>query len=432
MTAFDQMPPSDDGLLARLLSITHDILVARDPAPALESIARGFAEAFGWRYVTIVAADGADGELRRRVLWGYPDEIKTARLGEVIPYAEISEVLTPAYEVFPNCYYLVAEQGKDTDHSIYTGDLPRNAPRAAENMWHERDALVLVLAGSDGKMLGYLSPDHPADGKAPSRDILRQMQIFVNLIGLALTNARAHRAEVERRRLVEEHARLQNDFFSMVAHEVRSPLAAIRGAASLLETHVDRLEPDRRDDLLAMIGSSTNRLAAIFEDFLLLSRMDAGSLALRFEPVDPIAVVVESVARTASEHPDREVQTIYLAPIPPVRADEGRLVQVLTNFLSNAVKYSPPGSVVSVEIRPYGDKVCFTVNNAGPGILEADRDKVFTRFGRLSQGDGSTGLGLYICKQLVGLMHGTIGFDSDPGRRTSFWFMLPTSGGGRF
>ena len=427
MTASEQILPSDDGLLGRLLSITHDILLARDPAPALESIARGFAEAFGWRYITIVAADEPDGELRRRVLWGYPDEIKAQRLGEVIPYAEITEVMQPSFEVVPNCFYIVAETGRDTEHNIYTGDLPRNAPREAENMWHERDALLLVLAGSDGKMLGYLSPDHPADGKAPSHNVLRQMQIFVNLIGLALTNARAHRAEVERRRLVEEHARLQNDFFSMVAHEVRSPLAAIRGAASLLETHLDKLEPERRDDLLGMIGSSTNRLSAIFEDFLLLSRMDAGQLALRFEPVDPIAVVVESVARTTSEHPDREVQTIYLAPIPAVRADEGRLVQVLTNFLSNAVKYSPTGSVVTVEIRPYGDRVCFTVNNAGPGIAQPDREKIFTRFGRLSLGDGSTGLGLYICKELVGLMQGTIGFDSDPGRRTSFWFMLPVA-----
>ncbi|MDQ2993076.1 MAG: ATP-binding protein, partial [Candidatus Eremiobacteraeota bacterium] len=93
--------------------------------------------------------------------------------------------------------------------------------------------------------------------------------------------------------------------------------------------------------------------------------------------------------------------------------------------------YSPSGSVVTVEIRPYGDRVCFTVNNAGPGIAPADRDKIFTRFGRLAQGDGSTGLGLYICKQLIGLMKGTIGFDSDPGRRTSFWFMLPTAGSPR-
>lgn len=418
--------PSDDGLLERLLSLTHDILVARDLAPALESIARAFAEAFRWRYVSIVAADEPDGPLQRRVMLGYPDAVAAERLGETIPYAEIEEVLLPAYEVFPNCFYIVAEQGRDTDHSIYTGDLPRNAPRQSENMWHERDALVLVLAGSDGKMLGYLSPDHPADGRAPSHAVLRQMQIFVNLIGLALTNARAARAEVEKRRLVEDNARLQNDFFSMVAHEVRSPLAAIRGAASILESHIDKLDADRRDDMLAMIGSSTARLSTIFEDFLLLSRMDAGSLALRFEPVDPISVVVESVARTHGEHPDREVQTVYLAPLPAVRADEGRLVQVLTNFLSNAVKYSPQGSVVTVEIRTYGEKVCFTVSNAGEGIAAEDRDKIFTRFGRLAQGEGSTGLGLYICKQLVGLMDGSIGFDSEPGKRTSFWFMLPT------
>jgi signal transduction histidine kinase len=425
MSAYDEAPPGDDGLLRRLLAITHDILQARDTAPAVESIAHGFAEAFQWRYVTIVAADEPGGELRRRVMIGYGPDVISARMGEVIPQAEIAEFLQPSYEVFPNCFYIAAELGRDTEHSIYAGDLPRNAPREAANHWHERDTLVLVLADRDGKMLGYLSPDHPLDGKAPTKRVLREMQIFVNLIGLALANTRAHDAAVERRRLVEDNARLQNDFFSMVAHEVRSPLAAIRGATALFETHLEQLEPERRADLLSVLSSSTARLSAIFEDFLLLSRMDAGQLSLRFEAIDPISVVEESVARTESEHPDREFQTVYLAPLPRVYADEGRVVQVLANFLSNAVKYSLADSVVTIEIKAHDDAVLFTVSNAGTGIPKEDHDKLFTRFGRLALGDGSTGLGLYICKQLVALMNGSIGFDSAPGRRTSFWFKLP-------
>jgi signal transduction histidine kinase len=420
-------PVGDQGILARILAITHDILQARDLRPAVESIARGFAEVFNWRYVSIVAADEPGGELQRRVMWGYPEEIKSQHIDEIVPNSEIAEFLEPAFEVFPNTFYIAAEQGRDTDHSIYTGDLPRNAPRVDKTIWHERDALVLVLADSDGRRLGYLSPDHPVDGKVPTRETLRDMQVFVNLVGLALTNARAHHTAVERRRMVEENARLQSDFFTIVSHEVRSPLAAIRGATSLISSHLEELSAERRADLLGVLSSATMRLSSIFEDFLLLSRMDAGQLTLRIESVDPVAIVDESVARMRSEHTDREFHTVYLDPLPHVAADEGRTVQVLTNFLSNAVKYSPRDSIVTIELKVSGDELLITVTNAGAGIRLEDRDKVFTRFGRISQGEGATGLGLYICKQLVTMMGGRIGFDSDPNRRTAFWFALRRS-----
>jgi signal transduction histidine kinase len=252
------------------------------------------------------------------------------------------------------------------------------------------------------------------------------MQLFVNLLGLALTNARAHVAEIERRHVVEKTSRAQSDFFSMVSHEVRSPLAAIRGATALLQTHFESIAPERRSELLQVLGSSTTRLSAIFEDFLLLSRMDAGKLTLRLESTDAVSVVEESVARIRSEHPDREFRTLYLEPVPRVQADAGRLVQVLTNLLSNAAKYSSPHSVIAVELREEAERLSFAVKNEGPGIAEADRDRLFTRFGHLSAAnDNSIGLGLYICSELVGLMGGTIGCESEPGRLTTFWFALP-------
>ncbi len=413
-------------VLQRLLAITHDILRARDLAPAVETIARGFAEVFGWRYVTIVASDEPGGELRRRALWGYPPEIVESRLGEVVPHDEIAAVLLPAYEVFPHCYHIAAEYGAETDHSIYTGFLPRNAPREAPDRWHERDALVMVLTDEDGVMRGYLSPDHPLDGMVPKRETLRVMQIFVNLLGLALTNAHAHHTEVERRRLLEETTRLQNDFFTMVSHEVRSPLAAIRGATSLLATHLDELGPDRLSDLLNVLVSSTARLDSIFEDFLLLSRMEAGQLALRLDVVAPLAAVKESIARAQSEHPRRAFQLTSSRALPLVKADEGRLVQILANLLSNAIKYSWPHTPISADVQVVDDMVMFSISNEGDGIQPEARDKLFTRFGRLTAENNSTGLGLYICKQLITLMNGRIGFESEPGQSTTFWFTLPT------
>jgi signal transduction histidine kinase len=412
-------------LLERLLAITHDILQVQDVAPPLESSAESGSILFGFRYVTIVAADEPGGDLYRRVLLGFdPDVIKT-RLGERIARDDIKTILLPEFEVLPNCFYNPAERELFWARSIYIGNSTGHEKRTSPNAWHERDTLTLVLPDRDGMMLGYLSVDGPIDGLVPSIDTLRQMQLFLNLVGLALGNTRAHRTEIERRELLEENVRLQNEFFSMVSHEVRSPLAAIRGATSLLESHFETMGDERRGELLGVLGSATSRLATIFEDFLLLSRMDAGQLSLRIEPVPPVAMIEESIARIRSEHPDRSFNVAYLDPVPQILADEGRLVQVLANLLSNAVKYSYPNSPVHIDIKPSGEDIAIAVVNEGVGVPETDREKLFKRFGRLSQDNGSTGLGLYICRELVSKMNGSIGFESEPGKRTSFWFALP-------
>jgi signal transduction histidine kinase len=413
-------------ILQRLFEITQDIRQAEDTGPALDSIARGLSELYGWRYVSIVASDAPGGEMYRRVIIGFPPDAVQKRLGEHIPREAIRELLKPEYEVVPLCFYIPAEREQVWAYNIYIREQPGARARAARSEWHEHDSLTMVLADRAGEMLGYISVDGPIDGRVPTHETLREMQLFVNLLGLALSNARGIAAEVERRRLIEQTSRAQSEFFTIVAHEVRSPLAAIRGATTLLDTHFESLSEERRDELLTVLTSSTARLSEIFEDFLLLSRMDAGKLTLRLENVDPVLVVEESVARMQSQHPDREFRTLYLAPVPRIKADEGRVVQVLTNMLSNAAKYSTPKSVIAVELKAYDDRVAFAVKNEGPGVPEGERHKLFTRFGRLGgDSDSSIGLGLYICSELVSLMHGTIGYESDPGKITTFWFALP-------
>lgn len=411
--------------LQRLFEITQDILQAREIDPALDSIARGLSELYGFRYVSIVASDAPGGEMYRRVITGFSPEMVAGRLGEHIPRRAIAQLLMPEFEVVPHCFYIPAESQHIWSYNIYTGDARYDSERSSPGAWHEHDSLTLVLADREGAMLGYVSVDSPLDNQVPSHEMLREMQLFVNLVGLALANARAHASEVERRELLEQTSRSQNEFFSVVSHEVRSPLAAIRGGTALLDQHFDSLTPERRGELLGVLTTSTARLSAIFEDFLLLSRMDAGKLTLRFEPVDPVAVVEESVARMESEHPDREFRTLYLQPLPRVHADEGRVVQILTNLLSNAAKYSTPESVVAVELKTLDDRVSFAVKNEGPGVPESEREKIFTRFGRVSTESSSTGLGLYICSELTALMGGTIGYESEPNKVTTFWFALP-------
>ncbi|MBV8530521.1 MAG: diguanylate cyclase, partial [Candidatus Eremiobacteraeota bacterium] len=197
----------------RVLEITRDILRLRELDLALESIARGVVDLFGFRYVTIVMADGnQSGVMTRRVLLGYSDEIVRERRNERVRKADILQVLQPEYEVFENAYYVPAERDFHWERAIYTGESDRDLPRSAIDAWHERDSLCLVLRDSEGEMIGYLSPDGPADGRIPDRQTLRGLQLFVNLMGLALANAQAHRGEIERSRLLEANqARLRHE-----------------------------------------------------------------------------------------------------------------------------------------------------------------------------------------------------------------------------
>jgi signal transduction histidine kinase len=425
MIFYEAETTGDGGLLQRLLGITYEILHAQEISPALESIARAVAELFGFKYVTIVAADAPGGELHRRVLFGFPEDVIRDRLGEHIDREAVLNILPAESEVLPYCFYNPAEREIYWKQSIYTGYRPLDEPRSAPDAWHERDTLTLVLPDRDGNMLGYLSADAPIDGRVPSLETLRRMQLFTNLVGLAVANSRAHRAEIEQRQTLEENARLQNEFFSMVSHEVRSPLAAIRGATALLQMHFETLKVERRQELLGVLSSSTSRLSSIFEDFLLLSRMDAGHLALRIESISPVSIIEESVARMRSEYPERAFNATYPEPVPQMLGDEGRAVQILTNLLSNAVKYSYAETPVQIEVQPCDTHIRIAIVNRGRGIDEVDQLKLFTRFGRISAGEGSTGLGLYICRELVGKMQGDIGCESRAGENTTFWFTLP-------
>jgi diguanylate cyclase (GGDEF)-like protein len=181
----------DELRLERVLKVTGDILRAPDLEFALESIARGVADLFGFRFVTIVIAEGDDDFLYRRVLHGFDAATVAERKNEQIDRSDILALLDSRFEVAENCYYLPAEDEARWDRSIYTGSSPRDAARASESAWHERDSLCLVLRDEAGQMIGYMSPDGPLDGSVPPPAELHAMGLFVNLMGLALAKARA-------------------------------------------------------------------------------------------------------------------------------------------------------------------------------------------------------------------------------------------------
>ena len=177
--------------LERLFEITRDVLGAPSLDAALTSLARGVQDLFGWRFVTMVAAEEPNGELRRRVLLGYPEDVIAQRLYETVDRDAFNDMLQKAVRFFEDCYFFPAENEAHWGWSIYAGVNPNGVARHYPSQWHERDALVLTLHDPDGLMIGYMSPDGPTNGEIPSAQTLRAMQVFVNLMGMALDKARS-------------------------------------------------------------------------------------------------------------------------------------------------------------------------------------------------------------------------------------------------
>jgi PAS domain S-box-containing protein len=233
--------------------------------------------------------------------------------------------------------------------------------------------------------------------------------------------------DVTDERAVEQ---MKTDFVSTVSHELRTPLAAIYGAAMTLQRRDVAVEDSQRDRLLEVVSSEADRLARIVNDILWASRLESGRMSIAIERCDAAAIATEVVDVLRSRTPaGLEVAVSKSRGLPPVAADPDKLRQILTNLIDNAIKYSPAGGRVEVEIGRSGGHVRFRVADQGLGIPPAEQDRIFEKFFRLdpnlTRGVGGTGLGLYISRELVTRMNGRIWLDSDGRTGSSFFVELP-------
>jgi PAS domain S-box-containing protein len=234
------------------------------------------------------------------------------------------------------------------------------------------------------------------------------------------------------RDLTEERAveQLKSDFVSTVSHELRTPLAAIYGAALTLQRDDVRLEESQRTGLLHVISSEADRLARIVNDILWASRLDSGQMGIAIESCDAARLAQQVVDALRHHAPSTvELRLDTRDQLPPVAADPDKLRQVLTNLVDNAVKYSPDGGTVSLTVTPTANRIRFRVDDEGLGVPPTEQSRIFEKFFRLdpqlTRGVGGTGLGLYICRELVQRMHGRIWVASDGRRGSTFTVELP-------
>jgi signal transduction histidine kinase len=236
------------------------------------------------------------------------------------------------------------------------------------------------------------------------------------------------------RDLTEERAleQMRSDFVATVSHELRTPLAAIYGAAVTLLRQDLELDGVMQSRLLQVVADESDRLAQIVNDVLLASHLDSGQLQLRIETVDATKLT-QNVIETAKTHLPTGVSLSLQAAkrLPPVAADEQQLRQVLVNLVENAVKYSPDGGPVEVSITKGDRGVRWAVSDEGLGIPASERRRVFEKFYRLdpnmTRGIGGTGLGLYICHELVRRLDGRIWVEQRNGKGSTFFVELPAA-----
>ncbi|MBT0668015.1 PAS-domain containing protein [Novosphingobium profundi] len=223
--------------------------------------------------------------------------------------------------------------------------------------------------------------------------------------------------------------RLTSDFISSVSHELRTPLTSIRGALGLMQAAGEELPP-RVASLAALAGRNAERLLTLVNDLLDVEKIESGRLDFDFAPVDLNAIALEAAEVNAAYAQRRGVTLTLGREVRPVmvRADAGRLQQVMANLISNAAKFSPQGGIVTITVELRLGEALITVHDHGEGVPEAFRSRIFGKFAQAASGDqrqtGGSGLGLNISRAIVERHGGTIGFTSEPGN-TSFRVVLP-------
>ena len=223
---------------------------------------------------------------------------------------------------------------------------------------------------------------------------------------------------------------MRQDLVATVSHELRTPLAAIYGAALTLRRRDLELETQLRDKLLGVVAEESIRLADIVNELLLAGQLDSGQLDANIERCDPLEIASLEVEAAQARLPDNvELVLDAEAELPPVAADAGQLRQVLGNLIDNAVKYSPDGGTVTVAVESRERHVRFAVSDHGLGIPAPEQRRIFEKFYRLdpdmTRGIGGTGLGLYICRELVRRVDGRVWVESKGEAGSTFYVEIP-------
>jgi signal transduction histidine kinase len=308
----------------------------------------------------------------------------------------------------------------------------------------QRDLSKLGLGwNSAAPLIATVAPARHAPRASPALIGVGALVTVALVAVVAVLSLRRHRTliqdftrtealAVERERELEgerELGRLKSNFVSMVSHEFRTPLGIIQSSAQILDRYLDRLPPPQRREQLVSITNNVKRMAGLIDEVLLLGKVEAGQMRFAPKPMDLASFCRQFTDEMLSATNRRCPIRLELsgAEFPRANADEDLLRHILGNLISNATKYSPPGSPVNFSVARSNGSAVFIIHDRGIGIPAADQDKLFVAFQRgsnVSEFHG-TGLGLTIVKRCVELHGGELAFTSEEEKGTTFTVRIP-------
>ncbi len=375
-------------------------------------------------------------EQRTAALYAMSRELGSTRgVGELVAVA-----VRHVREVF-RCHVVVLlpdASGALASHGDGGGDLELDANELGVAKWvyeHRQPAglgtgtlpgaralhLPLVAPRSTVGVLG-VRPGDPRELETPEQ--IHHLETFANQAALAIDRTRlADEAQTAQVRMETE--RLRNSLLSSVSHDLRTPLASITGAVSTMLDNDARLPPDRRRELTVSVRDEADRLNRLVHNLLEMTRLESGALAVRRDWHSLEEVIGAALARLRPQLAGRPVHVRVPPDLPLVEMDDVLIAQVLINLLDNALKYTPPGSPITVLATATDRAATVEIADRGPGLPAGQEERVFEKFHRLAPAGGrGSGLGLAICKGIVEAHGGRIWAQNLPGGGVAFLFTL--------
>ena len=265
-------------------------------------------------------------------------------------------------------------------------------------------------------------------GRALGEEELRSLRVLSELVTAAVVNANLYAAQQDAVRRLRDLDALKTVFLSTASHELRTPATAIGGFASLLEQRWDAFPEERRQEMVSRIAANARSLGAVVEDLLDFSLLDRREQPLPTTPTDLGGLATGVVDRLSTLFADHEL-AVDVVPTEAVVGEQNALERVVTNLLTNAAKFSPTGTTITVGVEPAPDGARLVVSDQGPGVPEEDRARIFTRFyrgtGQAVVQTRGVGIGLSVVMELVERLGGTIDVGEAPGGGARFAVWLP-------
>ncbi|MGH2756428.1 MAG: GAF domain-containing protein [Actinomycetota bacterium] len=292
-----------------------------------------------------------------------------------------------------------------------------------------RNAIAVPLS-TDRQPIGVIEAINSKKGSFDDED-LRFTTLFGDRIGGVIELSRARVRERALMHKLREADQAKSDFVSILAHELKGPMTTIMGFGQTLEEHWETIEDSKRVQFLGIVHRETERLSHMVSDLLDMSRMESGTLRYEFEPM-ALPELIDSIITVHTSLGSRHGIKIEVpSGLPDVLADRERIRQVILNLLTNATRYSPEGTTITLSAAIIGEgesrSVDVSVADEGIGIAPEDTERIFNKFAMLPKPAWTkkgTGLGLFITKGIIDAHGGRLWIDSEPGQGSTFHFTL--------